>query len=658
MAKLKMKRIEIIALQQERKNIVERLQRREVVQFEEVTDAALVKLNTSSNIDQFEKYLEAANNAREVLSRYSNRKKGLSSLFEGRRPIDKQDFVDFLEKSGVYIKLCYDVLSARDKISQNLAQIARTEASLKNLEKWLKLDIPLGQRGTKSTRCFIGTFPSQVSEELILSQMEEAGAEYACANVVESSKFFTSAIIFSHEVCADRAAEALRAMGFSPASNEFSDFPSKIYERLRGEIDALKDEIEQKESFIVFGAGQLDQIEVLIDYLTMRREKYLALSKIGQTKKTFLISGYIPEKCAARCVRELEGRYTVAITFSDVGEDEDAPVLLENKGAVAGVEPIVEMYSLPGKGDPDPSPVVAFFYYLFFGMMLSDAGYGLMMAIISALVLKKKNIEASTKKTFTMFFYCGLSTIFWGALFGSWFGDIIPIIYKEFLGKPARSLALWYEPMTDPVKLLVLSFELGIIHLFAGVAVKLKVTWERGDKLGAILDNVPTYFLVTGVAVLAGQIIVPVHPVLIEIATYLAIIGVVAVVLTAGRGKKGIFGKIGGGLYGVYGIASGYLSDILSYSRLLALGLATGCIASVINLMGTIVSNTVLKAIIMIPIFIVGHSLNIAINILGSYVHTNRLQFVELFSKFYEGGGRPFTPLKLSTKYIKFKENF
>ena len=141
---------------------------------------------------------------------------------------------------------------------------------------------------------------------------------------------------------------------------------------------------------------------MLIDYLTMRREKYLALSKIGQTKKTFLISGYIPEKCAARCVRELEGRYTVAITFSDVGEDEDAPVLLENKGAVAGVEPIVEMYSLPGKGDPDPSPVVAFFYYLFFGMMLSDAGYS-MIAIISALVLKKRT-SGFTRKTFTMFF--------------------------------------------------------------------------------------------------------------------------------------------------------------------------------------------------------------------------------------------------------------
>lgn len=658
MAKLKMKRIEIIALQQERKNIVERLQRREVVHFEEVSDAALVKLNTSSNIAQFDKYIEAASSALEILSRHSDRKKGILSMFEGRREIEKGDFVKFLENSGAYIKLCYELIEARDAISQSYSQIARIEASLKNLEKWHNLDISLGQKETKRTRCFIGTFPSEVSEEKILSLLEEAGAEYACAEVIESSKYFTSAVIFSHMVCADKAAEALRAMGFSPVSEEFSDYPGRICEKLQGDITALMAEIRKNEDFIASGAGRLDQIELLLDYLIMRREKYLALSKIGQTKKTFMISGYIPEKCAEKCMRELEQHYTVAITLSDAGEDEDVPVLLENRSVISGVEPIVELYSLPGKSDPDPSPVVAFFYYLFFGMMLSDAGYGVVMALISAFVLRKKNIEVSTRKTFTMFFWCGISTIFWGALFGSWFGDIIPIIYKEFLGKPAPSLALWYEPITDPVKLLVLSFELGLLHLFSGVAVKLKVTWQSGDKLGAILDNVPTYLLVTGAAVLGAQIIVPVNPVLLEIASYLAITGIVAVVLTAGRGKKGIFGKIGSGLYGVYGIASGYLSDILSYSRLLALGLATGSIASVVNLMGTMVSNPVLKAAFMVPIFIIGHTLNIAINILGSYVHTNRLQFVELFSKFYEGGGRPFAPLKLNTKYIKFKENF
>ena len=658
MAKLKMKRMEIIALQEERKNIVERLQRREILQFEEVSDPALVKLNTSSNISQFEKYIESASQAREILAGRVIRKKGLLSGFEGRREIEKGDFSRFIEKSGYYIKLCYDIIEANKTIEQNIMQIARMEASEKNLAKWLSLDISLGHRGTRATRCFIGSFPAPVSPETISKHMEEGGAEEVFVEIVDSSKFYTSAVIFAHNDSAAKAEAVLRAMEFVPVSDELSDYPSKIREELLKEISSLRDQIGEKQRFLDQSAEQFENIEVLIDYLIMRREKYLALAKVGQTQKAFLISGYIPEKCAEKCVKELEGRYTVAVTLFDPGEDEEVPVALENKRVVAAVEPIIETFSLPGKNDPDPSPVVAFFYYLFFGMMLSDAGYGVVLAIISLLVLRKRNIEASTRKTFSMFFYCSLSTIFWGALFGSWFGDIIPVICTEFLGKPAPNLALWYEPMSDPMKLLVLSFVLGIVHLFSGVALKIKASWQAGDKVGAILDNVPTYFLITGGAILGGQMLIPVNPVLSQIASYLAIAGIILVILTAGRGSKGIVGKIGGGLYGVYGLASGYLSDILSYSRLLALGLATGNIAAVVNIIGTMVSHPLAKVVVMIPVFIFGHSLNIGINLLGSYVHTNRLQFVELFSKFYEGGGVPFKPLKLNTKYIKFKENF
>ncbi|HEY8420077.1 MAG TPA: V-type ATP synthase subunit I [Clostridia bacterium] len=658
MAKVRMKRIEIIALQEDRKNIVERLQRREILEFEEVGGNELAKMSTSSNIAQFDKYIETVNQAIEILSPHSQRKKSLLSLFDGRREIEKQDFIKFLDQSNSYIKLCYDIIDARRVITENKAQIAKLEASIENLSKWQNLDIPLGYKGTKETRCFVGVFPTQLSEEDLSKRMEEAGVECAFAHILEASKYFTSAVVFAHKETADKTKEILRAMSFAPVSDEFLGVPSDIRSKLEGEITALQNVIFEKESFIKDAAAKLDQIEILADYLIMRKEKYLALSKIGQTKNSFVISGYIPEIYAQKIIKELEEHYTVAITLQDADEEENVPVALKNKSVVSAVEPIVEMYSLPSKSDPDPSPVVAFFYYLFFGMMLSDAGYGLVMSIISAIILRRKNIEQPIRKTFTMFFYCGLSTLFWGALFGSWFGDIIPIIYKEIMGKPAPSIALWYEPMSDPMRLLTLSFALGIAHLFAGVALKIKVTWESGDKLGAILDNVPTYFLVTGAAILGGQILTPIPPILIKIASYLAIIGLILVILTAGRNKKGIFGKIGGGLYGVYGIASGYLSDILSYSRLLALGLATGSIASVINLMGSMIGTGALKIIFLVPIFILGHTLNMAINILGAYVHTNRLQFVEFFSKFYEGGGRPFRPLKLNTKYIKFKDNF
>ena len=256
-----------------------------------------------------------------------------------------------------------------------------------------------------------------------------------------------------------------------------------------------------------------------------------------------------------------------------------------------------------------------------------------------------------------MFFYCGISTIFWGALFGSWFGDIVPIIYTNFLGKEAPNLALWFEPIKDPIKLLLFSFIIGICHLFLGLIVFGVMQWRKGDKVSAILDTVPIMMTVLGAAPLAGSILAPDIPkIVMEIAKYLALAGVVLIVLTNSRSSKNILARLGGGLYGLYNIASGYLSDILSYSRLLALGLATGSIASVINMLGSMVQNPVVKAILLIVVFIVGHALNMAINVLGAYVHTNRLQFVELFSKFYEGGGKAFEPLTFNTKFFKFKE--
>ena len=182
------------------------------------------------------------------------------------------------------------------------------------------------------------------------------------------------------------------------------------------------------------------------------------------------------------------------------------------------------------------------------------------------------------------------------------------------------------------------------------------MSWDKGDKLGAIFDALPVYLIVIGVAPIGAAMFVDVDQSLKNIGLYVMLAGVVILVLTAGRSSKSIFGKFFGGLYALYNTATGYLGDILSYSRLLALGLATGSIASVINLIGTMPENKIIKLVLFIIVCIIGHTANLAINLLGAYVHTDRLQFVELFSKFYTGGGREFEPLTVNTKYIKFKE--
>ncbi|MBR6313492.1 MAG: hypothetical protein IKR49_02495 [Clostridia bacterium] len=415
----------------------------------------------------------------------------------------------------------------------------------------------------------------------------------------------------------------------------------------------MKDDIEKQQQIIKSFEAEHENIDFLIDYFSLRVEKYEALKKISVTDRVFYLSGYIPEKYSSKVVSQLEEKYAAAVTLSEPSEDEEVPVLLENNAFGAPVESITEMYSLPGKTDIDPNAIMAFFYYLFFGIMFSDAGYGLLMVIFGIVMKHVIKVQGNLRKTASFALYCGVLTTFWGLMFGSFFGDLIPTICTNFLGiADPPELALWFEPTSDSIKLMLYSFGFGIIHLFAGLAIRFVTLAKRGDWIGAICDTIPVYTFVIGLAIVGKDFIEPVSPQLKSIGAKVLLVGAILIVLTAGRSAKNIAGKLGGGLYALYSSTTGYLGDILSYSRLLALCLVTGVIGSVVNMLAAMMGNIV----VFVFICILGHSLNIAINLIGTYVHTCRLQYVEYFSKFYEGGGKVFTPLKINLQHFKFKE--
>lgn len=275
------------------------------------------------------------------------------------------------------------------------------------------------------------------------------------------------------------------------------------------------------------------------------------------------------------------------------------------------------------------------FFFIFFGMMVSDAGYGILLALASFLAIKKIKPKGMAKKLLELLLLGGISTLIWGAIFGGWFGGLIPLP------------PIWINPIEDPMSLLVFSFILGLIQIYTGLILKAYINIKDGDLLSALFDQGFWLVLLTGCIMFA-------LPGTAQAAKIVAIVGAVGLILTQGRTQKNPIQKLLSGVMSLYDI-TGYLSDVLSYSRVLALGLATGVIGTVINTMAELVGVNIIGYIAMVLILVIGHVFNIAINALGAYVHSSRLQYVEFFSKFYEGGGRAFNPFRINTRYINLE---
>ena len=654
-----MMKIELLALLEDSKKIIDLLQRKGVVELkDEEQEDGLQKFATAGCVSQFDRYLQTALNAQAVLTKYAPAKKSLLDSFSARKELSVEEFDALTDRADNILSVCSDILAYQKSIDDKKADIVRIQAQLDALEPWRDLDIPLKNASTAGTKLYLGCMANQQTREEVLSLLAEQAPQCEAVEVeiIHADKIQTCLAVWAHESCAQEIEQALRLIGVNRPPETFSDLPAerirKYEDRIKANVEKIREDTQKLESL---GSMHSD-IEFVIDYLAIRKEKYDALNRLTVSESCFVLSGYVPERDADGLKQQIEKDYCAVVNITEVPEAEDPPILLKNGTFAAPVESITEMYSTPSNNDVDPNPVMAFFYYVFFGLMLSDAGYGLIMVIAMLIAKKKLKMEEKTKKTVNMFLFSGIATVFWGVMFGSYFGDIIPVIFTEFLHKPAPRMYVWLEPVNDPMILLLYCFLFGIIHLFAGLGVRFYQLWKAGKRLDAVCDTLFVYLLIGGIAPIGANLIADIPAAALTIGKYCALVGGLGVVLTSGRSAKNIVGKLGGGLYGLYNTASGYLGDILSYSRLLALGLSTGVIASVFNMLGTLPSNPVVKAIALTVVFIVGHSVNIAINLIGTYVHTNRLQYVEFFSKFYEGGGRSFTPLSVNTKYFKFTE--
>jgi len=421
-------------------------------------------------------------------------------------------------------------------------------------------------------------------------------------------------------------------------------------------LNAKKVELESAMSDTATGRNGM--MERAYDASVIERDRARAAAELVRSQATFQLEGWLPvdkEETVTKVVSSVTDAYYLDVRDPDEGEV--PPSYVENKPFVTPFEQVTNLYSRPDPNGIDATPYMTPFYVLMFGMMMSEAGYGIVLSLLCFLFLKLKKPTGATAGFTRVLFWGGLSTIVWGVLIGTFFGLDFDVVFGT-----VNVFPLILDPMTDPIGMLIICFSLGFLHILFGLFLKMKVAFSRGDWKTAIYDSLSWVLILVGLVVFGISGVITGMPAIVgKAGMYMALLGAVVILLFKGRESKNPVGRTAQGLFELYQI-SGYLSDILSYSRLFALGIATGVIATVFNNLCAMLMtspNIILKILgtaIAVVLLIILQGFGIAINTLGAFVHTARLQYVEFYGKFYEPGGRTFQPLGYHTKHVRITD--
>ncbi|MGM9683476.1 MAG: V-type ATP synthase subunit I [Eubacteriales bacterium] len=614
---------------------------------EESKDERLSSYGNSAECAELERRVARVNEALDALNKYTKQKR---SLINPLIRVDIDKFVASEDYKLVWqmVDQTLKIMARRDEIK---SENAKLDAQMQSLSPWLGYDIPLGIDSTVSTDIILGSLPPKSDLTLIGKKMYAAGS---IAEKVEESADGVFIAVFCHKSDTRGVLDVLAEYGFVRTSfTEKDKAPRELYDEAEHRKAELYTETEALVGRLSVLAEHLDKVEVLFDAEQTSLNAALEKQKLASTQSTAVLVGWIPLQREERVAKTLD-RFDCAYDIEEASEDDVPPILLKNNGFATNFEWVLEMYSYPAYGKFDPTFIMSIFYFIIFGIMFADAGYGLLLVLACFGAVKLLKPRESMKRFLYMFGYCGFSCIFFGVLFGSYFGDLPLAIMQNMmgvapenlpnlalLGESSATLALLFDPIQNPMLFLILSLAVGAIHLIAGMAVKFVILCREGHPLDAVFDIGLYWSLFAGVAML---FLLP------SVGKWVLIGSAVLIVLTHGRKEKNIILKLMKGFLGIYDLVS-YISDLLSYSRILALGLAAAVIAQVVNILGTMGGPTVGGFIGFVVIFIIGHLLNLALNLLGTFVHTARLQYIEFFNKFYEDGGRPFEPATPSDKY-------
>ena len=644
MAIVKMKKLRLAAMARDRKALLRDLLLLGCVEFSEPgelesEDFPQLRRCTSSELGSDRSDYALLTDAVRLLDKYAPAK---GSLLKSPPTVSTTTVLD---ESGLPADLAMagQIVGKEEELRRAAAETSRLEASLEALVPWLALDLPLNFKGTERTVCATASLPAASDMSEVDTALGAAAPEAQLFRVSEDKNLkYISIVCYKDEY--DAALEALRPYGFNLMSlGEFSGTAREETAKTELKLRGLAEQRQRLTGEIAQLASHRDELKLRADTLSTKIARAEAEERLVGTESTVLLQGWVPAESEDELGRVL-GKYDCAWETADPTEDEypEVPVKLKNNRFTRALNMVTEMYSLPAYNNVDPNPLMAPFFILFYGIMLADMGYGLLMIIAAIVVLAKAKPRKGMRNFFELMLWCGISTTIWGAVTGGFFSDA-PLQVARIINPDTtwQGLPALFTPLNDTVMILIGAMCLGFVQIITGMVISVVIKVKRGEIFSAVFEEGTWWVIFAGIACLAlGVGTVGGVPVVLAI-------GVVMLFIGSAKGKKG-FGIISGFIGAVYNGVTGYFGDILSYSRLMALMLAGSVIAQVFNTIGAIAGNI----FVFLLISIVGNALNFALNLLGCFVHDLRLQCLEYFGKFYEDGGKPFRPLEINTKYV------